>query len=1159
MSVQKHLIACGPRKVSLLIILASLVALQVNVSVASGQDLKADAPYDLREGEIIKRDVQPGQVHLYRAALTQGQYMNIVVDNHSANLNITVSDPGRRKLLERRTRLYRPASLSLVAELSGTYSFEVRLGDKSEIAARYELRVLQLRVMTPQDRYALAAEKAQAEARDLREQWNAAALQEAIIKHGESINYWRKCGNHVQEAAALKDIGDIHFILSQNQKAIAYYERALSLAAVIDAYELRAETLNDLTAIELELGKTQMAREHCNKALELSRQIKSVRGEAQAVSNLGQIAYFESEMEKAVDLFNRAVSIWEPTADDRGKAETLMNLGYTYGDLGDIHKAIDRFNQALGLFERTGDRRGKAMALTVLGFVHASTGEIRKALEEQKQAEAIFHLLRNRTGEALVFNGLGYVYHIMGDLHKSLRAYTTALQLWRATGRRAGEEVALGLVGRIYAALGDKRKALYYYKQKLAIDRELKSQRVTAYTYKDIASVYYSLGQRDKALSYYKHALALNRSVNDPRGEAYTLNSIGFLREGRGEKREALALYNNAFALMRATEDRAGEIQTLQNLARVERDTGLLAQANDHIKLAISKIESLRSEVSNEEFRTSYFASVRRCYDLSVDILMQLHMQDPTSRFNVEAFEVSEKARARGLLEILATAKIDIGEGADPALLKRERELQQLFNAKTETLAKFLVGKDFERLIPGIKREIAEVSSEYEDVKAQIKLTSPRYAALTQPQTLTAVEVQERILDQNTLLLEYSLGDERSYLWAITPTSFKSYELPSRAEIEAVAVRLLNVVAAYQSGEAGSGTRQKFTLDELDEAYLRESKQLSDVLLGPVFSELGGKRLLIVAEGALQYVPFSALPAPGDSRGKHAQARAASIAAEPLVLNHEIINLPSASTLAVLRSQTAGRKAPDGAVAVIADPVFEKDDPRVTPSRQSRLPRAPLQVRARSRINSAQLIKNLRSSPDNGRFPRLLATRQEAETILRLAGESSSMKALDFDANISVVNSSEIAGYKIVHFATHGLLDSEQPKLSALVLSLVDEEGNQRNGFLRLQNIYNLKLPVELVVLSACNTALGKDIKGEGLVGVTRGFLYAGAARVVASLWKVDDDAAAMMMKDFYRKMLQDGERPAAALRAAQIEMWKREQWRAPYYWAAFVFQGEWK
>lgn len=169
------------------------------------------------------------------------------------------------------------------------------------------------------------------------------------------------------------------------------------------------------------------------------------------------------------------------------------------------------------------------------------------------------------------------------------------------------------------------------------------------------------------------------------------------------------------------------------------------------------------------------------------------------------------------------------------------------------------------------------------------------------------------------------------------------------------------------------------------------------------------------------------------------------------------------------------------------------------------------------------------------------------------------MKALDFNANRVTATSSDLGQYRIVHFATHGLLNSEHPELSGIVLSLVDEQGRPQDGFLRLREIYNLNLPAELVVLSACRTGLGKEIKGEGLVGLTRGFMYAGAARVVASLWKVQDDATAELMKRFYLGMLKDGMRPAAALRSAQVEMWKQKRWRSPYYWAAFVLQGEWK
>jgi CHAT domain-containing protein len=199
------------------------------------------------------------------------------------------------------------------------------------------------------------------------------------------------------------------------------------------------------------------------------------------------------------------------------------------------------------------------------------------------------------------------------------------------------------------------------------------------------------------------------------------------------------------------------------------------------------------------------------------------------------------------------------------------------------------------------------------------------------------------------------------------------------------------------------------------------------------------------------------------------------------------------------------------------------------------------------------------ASPGRLGIPRLPFTRQEAERILAAASAGANLKALDFRANRGTATRAELGRYRYLHFATHGLLDSERPGLSALVLSLFDEEGNPQDGFLRAHEIYNLNLPAELVVLSACQTGLGKEIKGEGMVGLTRGFMYAGAARVVVSLWNVNDKATADLMAKFYQKMLKNGQRPAAALRSAQVEMWRQRQWQAPYYWAAFVLQGEWR
>ncbi|MBI1745934.1 MAG: CHAT domain-containing protein [Acidobacteria bacterium] len=328
------------------------------------------------------------------------------------------------------------------------------------------------------------------------------------------------------------------------------------------------------------------------------------------------------------------------------------------------------------------------------------------------------------------------------------------------------------------------------------------------------------------------------------------------------------------------------------------------------------------------------------------------------------------------------------------------------------------------------------------------------------------------------------------------------------------------------------------------------------MLLGPVAAQLGKKRLLIVSDGALQYVPFAALPRPPT-----AGAGPETEPGVPLMVGHEIVSLPSASTLAVLRRERAGRPPATRKVAVLADPVYDKEDTRIRPAVRPAAGTRKPEVREYSPIFDGKRSAREASLAETGwRFRRLPFTRREAEAILAMTSPGDGMKAVDFSASLATATSVALRQFRIVHFATHGFLNSEHPELSGLVLSLVDEQGAPQNGFLQLHKIYNLDLPAELVVLSGCQTALGKEIKGEGLVGLTRGFMYAGASRVMASLWQVEDRATAELMAHFYRGLLgRERLSPAAALRQAQIAMWKTKGWEAPYYWAAFTLQGEWK
>ncbi|WP_254625655.1 CHAT domain-containing protein [Nostoc sp. TCL240-02] len=421
-----------------------------------------------------------------------------------------------------------------------------------------------------------------------------------------------------------------------------------------------------------------------------------------------------------------------------------------------------------------------------------------------------------------------------------------------------------------------------------------------------------------------------------------------------------------------------------------------------------------------------------------------------------------------------------------------------------------------------LEQETEVLLEQYKQVQVKIRATSPRYAALTQPQPLSLVQIQQQILDDKTLLLEYSLGEKRSYLWAVTNKSIISYELPKRADIEA--------------------TVQKFR-QEITTPYLKCSPSinvLSQQILAPVAQQLQKKRLMIVSDGALQYVPFSTL------------TTGSSINYEPLLLNHEIITLPSASTLAILRSEHKERKSAPKTLIVLADPIFNRDDERLRGKIQLSGSSVP-----ESNVENLALTRSAKESDIN--FERLRFTRQEAEQILSLVPISDRKQAFDFTASRTTASSENLSQYRIIHFATHGILNSKHPELSGVVLSLFDDKGMPQNGFLRLHDIFNLNLQAELVVLSACKTGLGEEVKGEGLVGLTRGFMYAGSPRVVVSLWSVDDQATSELMKVFYKNMLQKGLKPAAALRTAQIEIWRTQKYAAPYYWAAFTLQGEWK
>ena len=942
--------------------------------------------------------------------------------------------------------------------------------------------------------------------------------------------------------------------------------RSLEKGASAGRYELRIEELRTATeadrtrvaaerayvvAAQLQGERTGESRrkaiERYGEALRLMREAGDRRGEAMTLTNMGTVYNLLSEPQKALAHLDQALSGWRVIGDRHLEAVTLSLKGGVYYALAEPQKALASYSLALPVMRAVGDQTGEGLMFTQIGAIYRLLGEPQKALDHFAQSLVLYRAVGDRRNEATVLNNMGTVYSLVGEPQKAFYYFDQALPLVRVVHDRRVQAATLTNIGNVYNQLGQPRKALEHLDQALAIARANDDRRTEAGTLTHIGTAYSYLNEQTKAVEHFERALQLRVAVSDRQGEAITLNHFGHALGLWRQPRKALEYYEKALPIWRAVGDRNGEAAALYGMARAESELGNLTAASANSEAALAIINTLRTKVASRYLRASYFASVQDVYKLHIDLLMRLHSGQPAAGFDVAAWKTYEQARARSLIDMLAEASADIRQGVDPDLVARERSLQQMLNAEAERQMRLFGGQHSEESAAAVRRKIEELLTQLLEVEAELKARSPRYTALTQPAPLGLTEIQTAVTDDSTLLLEYSLGDERSYLWAVTATSFASYELPPRATIEAAALRCYELLTArnrFVKFETADEKRER--VRQADAEYPNAATALSQMLLGPIVGQLAGKRLLVVPDGALEYLPFAALTVPGQTRFV------------PLVVQYEVTSIPSASTLAVLRRELEGRAPAEKVVAVFADPVFDKTDERVTGnvSRNAGGHHGAPPPGVAEKI-APDVDEPANSFDEAPALPRLPYTRQEAEAILALAPATGRKAALGFEANRTAAMSDDLSKFRMIHFATHSFLDSMHPELSGIALSMLDRQGRTQDGYLRAHEVFNLKLAAELVVLSGCRTGLGKEIKGEGLYGMTRGFMYAGSKRVIVSLWDVQDQATARLMTDFYRGLL-GPKRPqtAAALRAAQIAIWREQRWQAPYYWAGFVLQG---
>jgi len=1134
------------------------------------QELTLPAPLD----HALEREVASQEKHSYSLDLLANDYVHVKVVQRGIDVVVSIVGPDGRKVLQ----MDSPNGLtgnelaSFIASSAGTYLIQIQSNEKAVASGKYELTVEkrgnpgepQFKRISAQRSFLAGQDFRLLSTNEARQLTRPESLALAKQKYTEAVQICRELNDDDAEGTALLGLEKTNRALAESEAAISNLNYLLSLRQRIRDRAGEGLALMELGAFYSDSRKPAIALDYFTKARELFLAIDYPGMVASAWNYIGLMHMQLGETDAALASYAQASSLWLKLNNRASLASALANTAAAHDVQGKKLEAIEETKQALAIFKELNDSRRIGNALNNLGKISDDLGNWAEALDYYQQSLQLLKDSPERAKYATVLDNMSLLYSVLGDSQKAIDNLQQALSIQHEIKDPRGEAQTLTYLGDVSLRVGDPAEARRYFESALPLRQASSDPKGTAISLTYLGMALIALGQPEQALQRFQDALVLWDKVSDPQGRAFTLDKLGLAQIATKDSSSAVQTFNAALTLNRAVSDSISEAANLLHLAQAERARGNLSNALVEVLRSLQLIESTRLRGSDQQLRTTFLAAKQDYYETAIDILMSLDQQHPASGYTEKALVISERRRARSLLDTLAESHIDIREGVDPQLLAKEHDIQQKLDnaaARRNTLGTNPAKAEATVL----SNELSKLTAEYNDVQAELRTRSPRYAALKQPITLGVGEIQQQ-LDPDTLLIEFSLGDETSYVWVISDQSVKSFALPGRQQIESLALKVAKSLA--QQNRYGK-----------DEGTENAEAALSKILLDPIALLLGHKRLAIVPDGALQLIPFGVLPAPvttnsqPDRKNSYESSStigsiALTIRPRRLIQENEILNLASASVLASQRQQIKGRALAPRAIAVFANPVFDSIDRRVARAAKTSNQSAGLDPNATNDVSSSvakvsgqnHAASMQRALRDFGvvEISPLYFSRDEAQAIVKVAPKGKTLLAMDFRASREMAMSPELSQYRMIHFATHGLLDLEHPELSGIVLSLVDEKGEAKDGYLRLHDIYNLNLPAELVVLSACQTGVGKQIKGEGLIALTRGFMYAGAKSVVASLWKVDDAATAALMAEFYKQMFTNKLKPAAALRAAQLSIAQEKRWQSPYYWAGFFLQGDW-
>ena len=939
-------------------------------------------------------------------------------------------------------------------------------------------------------------------------------------------------------------------------------EPAEGLAASVDAFNAAATVTRG--------GSPEAAADQVRAlgvALDLWRRLGQRDLEARTLVRLGLVQLQRAS--RPVDAqrsFTDAAALFEALRHEADRASAEVWLAMALRQAGQTQDAMTTGERA---YARAGALapclRGRIESQ--LSTIAADLGDAGLGLRYARQAVATFRDLGDTDALMAALERVADHTISMRRLDEALDAINEAIVLADAAGADAGRRAGLlRTLGRIHGAAGDSEQAIVAFRRsaeltpqftdRLVLDLDVarhlnrlgdyaaardlleaalarlpaQERNVRSAIASELGADLSKLGDHARARSLQEEALAVVDASGSSRNQFIVLRDLLTTVRAQGDGDAVRTLTARVAALAPKLNTGDARPMLLKEQARSARFLGDLPSAEAFIREALAANDSSRARLRGEALRTAYTGNTAVYADEAVDIVMARHAAEPAAGHDARALVLFEQSRARALAELLAGAAVDVRAGLDPALVARTTELQRQVAVADAAIRAAGSGADARPRVAALEAQIDGYARELAVIDARARDASPRYRDATGA-PLASLAAMQALLDDDTVLLAFACSELGDHGWAVTRDSVDAFAVAPLAEVTPAVRRVVDTMRRADAARA---------------AEARDAAEaLGRLVLGPIADRLRqqwrGRRLAIVASGPLEYVPFAALVLPGGAASPGA-------APEWLAASHEIVILPSATVLGQLRDAGA-RRRPTQALVVIADPVYGASDPRVVPRLTSASPAS----------NAGLTRAAPPASGARGDFARLVFSRQEAHALAQLAGASRTREILDFDASVDRVNGPEVAAARWLHFATHGILDAVRPERSGLVLSQVDRRGRPQDGILRLDDIFRLQLSADLVVLSGCETGLGRQLRGEGLVGLTRAFMYAGAPRVVSSLWQVDDQATAALMTRFYGHMLRQSARPAAALRAAQLELAADPRWAAPYFWAGFVLHGDWR